>query len=59
MGDRKYGLPDSANLYNMSRLALHAYQLKMKHPYTGKEMILEVPLPLSFRKFIEAEENKK
>ncbi|MDZ4815397.1 MAG: class I SAM-dependent methyltransferase [Verrucomicrobiota bacterium] len=42
LGDTPYGGPPA------SRLFLHSQQLIMKHPVTGKELVLEAPFPESF-----------
>jgi len=43
LGDRKYGRPDGCK-----RLALHARNLTLQHPSTGKPLTLEAPLPAHF-----------
>lgn len=46
-GDEKYG----ASWDPIKRLALHAYSLKFRHPFTGKTLRFTSPLPESFSKF--------
>jgi len=47
IGDNLYGLKLSGN--NMAtRLMLHASELKFKHPFHNKEIIIKTPLPTEF-----------
>jgi len=41
VGDDKYGKPDT----RYTRLALHAHSLSFNHPFSGKRMTFEAPLP--------------
>ena len=43
-GDKKYG----AKTDPLKRLALHAYKLEFKHPFSNKIMHFETQLPKSF-----------
>ncbi len=49
VGDKKYGLKDKKTASSRF-LALHAYKLICKHPYSGKEMIFTSPPPAFFNK---------
>ena len=42
----------SKNEFGIHGQCLHAKKLEFKHPITGKEMILEAPLPEYFEKII-------
>ncbi len=44
-GDKKYG----ANLNNLGRLGLHAWQISLTDPFTKKEMTFTAPAPKGFR----------
>ena len=44
IGDDKYGNPTNP----IKRLGLHAYELILKHPFTGKEMKFKAPIPKEF-----------
>ena len=44
IGDDKYGNPTNP----IKRLGLHAYELILKHPFTGKEMKFNAPIPKEF-----------
>ena len=44
IGDDKYGNPTNP----IKRLGLHAYELVLKHPFTGKVMKFNAPLPKEF-----------
>jgi 23S rRNA pseudouridine1911/1915/1917 synthase len=44
VGDKKYG----TKIDPLKRLGLHAYQLELKHPFTGKVMRFETQIPKSF-----------
>jgi len=41
VGDAKYGLKNDRNKH----LALHAWSISFKHPYTGKQLSFEAPVP--------------
>ena len=45
IGDDKYGNPTNP----IKRLGLHAYELILKHPFTGKEMKFKAPIPKEFQ----------
>ncbi len=51
IGDPLYGRRrrDVALGLNVGRQFLHASRLVLNHPATGKELVLEAPLPLSFK----------
>ena len=44
IGDDKYGNPSNP----IGRLGLHAYELKIIHPFTGKELKFTAPMPKDF-----------
>ena len=44
VGDDKYGNPSNP----IKRLGLHAYELELKHPVTGKKMRFTAPVPKEF-----------
>ena len=44
IGDDKYGNPSNP----IGRLGLHAYELKIIHPFTGKELKFNAPMPKDF-----------
>ena len=45
VGDDKYGNPANP----IKRLGLHAYELELKHPLTGKVMKFTAPIPAEFK----------
>ena len=45
IGDDKYGNPANP----IHRLGLHAYELTLKHPFTGKIMKFTAPIPSEFK----------
>ena len=45
IGDDKYGNPTNP----IKRLGLHAYELVIKHPFTGKVMKFSAPMPKEFK----------
>ena len=46
IGDDKYGNPTNP----LKRLGLHAYELTLKHPFTGKTLSFKAPMPKEFDK---------
>ena len=44
IGDDKYGNPSNP----IKRLGLHAYQLTLTHPFTGKKLDFKSPIPKEF-----------
>lgn len=44
IGDDKYGNPTNP----IHRLGLHAYELDITHPYTGKKLVFKAPMPKEF-----------
>ena len=44
IGDDKYGEPSNP----IGRLGLHAYELVIKHPFTGKKLVFKAPIPKEF-----------
>lgn len=52
MGDQKYIAPKKKNLFDSSRLALHAFQLTIPHPYNNKILKFEAPLPKALTEFV-------
>ena len=45
IGDDKYGNPSNP----IKRLGLHAYELELKHPFTGKILRFTAPIPKEFK----------
>lgn len=45
IGDDKYGNPSNP----IKRLGLHAYELELKHPFTGKVLKFTAPIPKEFK----------
>ena len=45
IGDDKYGNPANP----IKRLGLHAYELELKHPFTGKVLKFTAPIPKEFK----------
>ena len=54
IGDDKYGNPANP----IKRLGLHAYQLDLTHPLTGKKLSFKAPMPKEFLALFKKEENK-
>ena len=52
LGDRTYGKFDQPAFagWPMPRVMLHAHRLRLRHPVTGKELVLEAPVPADFRR---------
>ena len=48
IGDDKYGNPTNP----LKRLGLHAYELELKHPLTGKMMKFTAPIPKEFKTLV-------
>lgn len=46
LGDKRYG-----DKHQKGRMFLHAYSLKFSHPFTGKAMEFQAPLPRHFQRF--------
>lgn len=46
--------PFSPNPPLIQRITLHAHQLEFKHPFTGKEVHIEAPLPKDFMALLKA-----
>ena len=49
LGDDKYGEPENP----INRLCLHAYELSLKHPITGKIYKFDAPTPKEFLRLME------
>lgn len=54
IGDDKYGEP----INPINRLGLHAYELKLTHPISGKTLDFKVPMPDEFKQLFFAKGNK-
>ncbi len=54
VGDDKYGNPTNP----LKRLGLHAYELILKHPITGKVFDFKAPIPKEFNTLFAKEENQ-
>lgn len=54
IGDDKYGEPANP----IKRLGLHAYELDLIHPFTGKLVKFTAPMPKIFDELFDKEENK-
>ena len=50
LGDPIYGSKDSS--FPDSSLMLHARELRIRHPSTGREMVFEAPIPDRFQRVI-------
>lgn len=48
LGDDKYGEPENP----INRLCLHAYELNLKNPVTGKQYSFKAPMPLEFKQLL-------
>jgi len=48
LGDDKYGEPENP----INRLCLHAYELNLKNPVTGKQYSFKAPMPLEFKRLL-------
>ena len=55
VGDDKYGEPSNP----LGRLGLHAYELSLKNPITGKEMKFTAPMPSSFQEMFYGKSSTK
>ena len=55
IGDDKYGEPSDP----LKRLGLHAYELVIIHPITGKRLDFKAPMPADFKKLFFAKESEK
>ncbi len=51
LGDAVYGSANSNKKFQIERQLLHAYQVKLTHPISGKEIHLCAPLPDDFLPF--------
>ena len=51
IGDDKYGNPSNP----LKRLGLHAYELTLKHPFSGKTMSFKAPMPKEFMNLFKKE----
>jgi 23S rRNA pseudouridine1911/1915/1917 synthase len=54
LGDALYGGPLRVQRLEVPRLMLHAAVLELRHPNTGRELVLESPLPPDFVAMLEA-----
>jgi len=56
LGDTKYGRGEHNKFvrekYDMNRLMLHAISLRVKHPYTEKELFIKAPLDEVFKRML-------
>ncbi len=56
LGDTKYGRGEHNKFvrekYDMHRLLLHAISLRVKHPYTEKELFIKAPLDEVFKRML-------
>ncbi|MFR8103720.1 MAG: RluA family pseudouridine synthase [Clostridia bacterium] len=57
VGDMVYS--NGKNPFGVEGQMLHAQKLQFKHPITGKELILEAPIPEYFKKVLESLEKEK
>jgi 23S rRNA pseudouridine1911/1915/1917 synthase len=53
IGDRKYR-PEEAEEKRIARVALHAVHLAFTHPFSGKPIAIDSPLPIDIRSLIAA-----
>lgn len=59
IGDERYARHEQPHRHwGARRIALHALDLGITHPVTGKEMMFESRLPLEFEAFFRAEDRK-
>jgi 23S rRNA pseudouridine955/2504/2580 synthase len=57
LGDEKYGvfeLNKALEKEGHKRMFLHAFQVSFRHPADNREVRLEAPMPVAFRRFVEA-----
>jgi 23S rRNA pseudouridine1911/1915/1917 synthase len=54
LSDIVAGLEESADVELLSRQALHAHRLRLRHPRTGALLEVEAPLPEEFQRTLEA-----
>jgi 23S rRNA pseudouridine1911/1915/1917 synthase len=52
LGDAVYGNSRLNKSFNIKRQLLHAYELMLKHPITGKNLAFTAPPPKDFKDFI-------
>ena len=52
LGDPIYGTPSFNQKNGADRTLLHAYKLKLTHPISGEELLLEAPIPTDIQSFI-------
>lgn len=57
VGDMVYS--NGKNPFGVEGQMLHAQKLQFKHPITGKELLLEAPIPEYFKKVLESLEKEK
>ena len=57
VGDMVYS--NGKNPFGVEGTMLHAQKLQFKHPITGKELLLEAPIPEYFKKVLESLEKEK
>lgn len=55
VGDEKYGADGDP----ISRLCLHASRLAFEHPFTGKKMVFESPVPEIFSRLVKEKQQEK
>lgn len=53
LGDATYGNKGANTKYGALRQMLHAHKLHFKHPFTGKPLTIEAPLPEDFEAMLE------
>lgn len=53
LGDPLYGSASANQRYGKSRQMLHAWRIRFEHPFTGKEIELEAPIPVEMQQLIE------
>ncbi|MCK5656035.1 MAG: RNA pseudouridine synthase [Candidatus Aureabacteria bacterium] len=57
VGERKFAFGKDFKL-KFKRCALHASRIEFKHPYSGRNLTIEVPLPEDMSKFLEKQKLK-
>jgi 23S rRNA pseudouridine1911/1915/1917 synthase len=51
LGDAVYGSPSVNSQYKAHRQMLHAYRMRLPHPVSGKELLIQAPLPSEWKPF--------
>ncbi|MBN2878081.1 MAG: RluA family pseudouridine synthase [Clostridia bacterium] len=57
VGDKLYGYKKQK--FNLDGQLLHAYELELIHPQTGKKMVFNAPMPEDFKKIVDTLDKKE